>query len=175
MKPRVAIVIADYNPSWPSHDEQEKQTILKMLGAQILVIEHIGSTAVRGLAAKPIVDIIATVRDRQTADSSLPALAAVGYLDVTAQGDHAEWFYCLGKRLNDTTYCHLHLVKADSDFFARHLLFRDALLADAGLARRYETLKRELAAKFGADREGYTNAKTVFIESALTTAGKRRK
>ena len=163
MNPPIAII--PYDPRWPRLYDEEKSRVNSVLGSNLVALEHIGSTAVVNLGAKPIVDIMAAMRDRAAADGALPALAGIGYCDVTAQGDHPEWFYCLGKSLDERIFFHLHLVKSGSDFFARHLSFRDALRADAALARRYETLKRELATKFALDRDGYTSGKTAFIEA----------
>ncbi len=165
MNPLLTIVA--YNPRWPTLFELERLCVQRALGDKLLAIEHIGSTAVPGLAAKPIVDLMVAVRDITVACASLDPLRAIGYDERTSQGDHPEWFYCLGKPLERDTHCHLHLVKTHSDFWMRHLRFRNALRADPGLARRYESLKRELATQYADDREGYTNAKSAFIESVI--------
>ena len=172
------VVIVDYDPQWLALYEEERRRILKVVGHKILAIEHIGSTAVPGLGAKPIVDIMVGVRSSADADEYLPLLLDIGYDDVTPQLGNPEWYYCLGKvyrgekvRLENF---HLHLVKFGSEHWERHVLFRDFLQTHPEVAQRYDRLKRELAAKYGSDREGYTNAKTEFIESVVAQARRQK-
>ena len=163
------VVIVDYDPRWPILYEDEKGRILDVIGHKVLAIEHIGSTAVQGLGAKPIVDIMACVRGSSDADESVPILRNIGYDDVTHQEGHPDWYYCLGKGIQNTGY-HLHLMRYMSDFSKKHLLFRDYLRTHPDVAQRYLELKRGLAAKYGSDRVGYTESKTSFIESVVARA-----
>ena len=167
----------DYDPRWPAIYEEEKRRILDVVGHKVFSIEHIGSTAVAGLGAKPIIDIIAGVNDLAGADELLPLLREIGYEDVTPEPGHPEWYYCLGKvyrgekaRLQNF---HLHLMKFGSETWERHILFRDFLRTHREAAQSYDRLKREMVAKYGSNREGYTTAKTEFIASVVAQA--RRK
>lgn len=163
------VVIADYDPTWPKRFMQEKRVIERSAGGRLAPVEHVGSTAVPGLAAKPIVDIIAGVRDRASADGCLAPLAESGYTDVTLCDEHPGWFYCLGKGQKPQDV-HLHLADPNSGFWERHLLFRDYLRGDSGLAQEYARLKRRLALRYQDNRLGYCNAKTRFIRSVEVKA-----
>ena len=128
--------------------------------APSLTWHHIGSTAVPGLAAKPIIDMMALVEDL---DDPLPALidrAGYQYPEAYNATLVARRWLCRPSAAYRTH--HLHLV-ADNFELARHLRFRDALRADAHLAADYAALKRDLAERMSEDREGYTAAKTQFI------------
>jgi GrpB-like predicted nucleotidyltransferase (UPF0157 family) len=163
------VIIVEYDPAWPILYEEEKRRILEAIGHKVLAIEHIGSTAVPGLGAKPIIDIMAGVHQLADADECLAPLQKIGYLDVTPEPDNSEWYYCLGKSPHSTGY-HLHLAKFMSDHWRRHLLFRDFLRAHPKVAQRYYELKKKLSAQYGSDREGYTAAKTSFIGSVIDQA-----
>jgi GrpB-like predicted nucleotidyltransferase (UPF0157 family) len=100
------VIIVNYDPRWPLMYEAEKARLLAAIGDLLLAIEHIGSTAVLGLSAKPIIDMLAGVRDRAAADECVARLQSLGYDDVTPQDD-PEWFYCLGR--GAPSEYHLHL------------------------------------------------------------------
>jgi len=167
------VTIVEYDTEWPSLYEKEKGEIIGAIGRIVRSIEHIGSTSVPGLAAKPIVDIMAGVDSEAEADRCVAILADIGYDDVTSQPENPDWYYCLGKRL-DRIYCHLHLVRQESAFLEDHLLFRDYLKESPRTAREYHELKKELAAKYKYDRLGYNLAKTDFIRSIVEMARKKR-
>ncbi len=143
-----------------------------VLGLRLLSIEHVGSTSVPNLSSKNIVDILAGVVDRETADKCQNFLQKAGYDDVTAE-DHPEWFYCLGKRLDDA-YCHLHLVKEGSLHQKNHTTFRDWLRIHPEDAQAYAKLKITLAEKHQINRHLYTEAKADFITLMLEKANRRR-
>jgi GrpB-like predicted nucleotidyltransferase (UPF0157 family) len=163
------VTIVDYDPQWPILYEEEKRGVLEVAGEKILEIEHIGSTAVLGLGSKPIIDILAGVECEAEADECVRFLAAIGYDDVTPEPEETDWYYCLGKGFHSVGY-HLHLVRSGSEFWERHILFRDYLRANPESAREYNILKRSLALEYGSDRLGYTEAKTSFIESIVSRA-----
>jgi len=169
-------VIVDYDPRWPLIFEEEKRRVLGAIGHKVFALEHIGSTAVPGLGAKPIVDMMAGVRSSEDADECVRLLQPLGYNDVTPEPENPEWFYCLGTRAHgqrEGEYIHLHLVKYLSDHWARQLLFRDYLRTHPEVALQYFELKKLYAAQYGADRQGYTDAKTKFIESVVAQASER--
>jgi GrpB-like predicted nucleotidyltransferase (UPF0157 family) len=163
------VIIVDYDPDWPILYEKEKQQILEAVGDRTLAIEHIGSTAVPGLGAKPIIDIMAGVQNKADADERLLPLQKIGYTDVTPEPDNSEWFYCLGKAPHSVGY-HLHLMKFQSGHWNRHLAFRDYLRSHSDVAKKYFKLKKRLSKKYGINRVGYTNAKTAFIEKIVLLA-----
>ena len=166
MAPKVKVSIVDYDSDWPIRFEEERKRILGALGIPCLTIMHVGSTAVRGIGAKPIIDMMLGVRDREEANRVQKALEVVGYTDITPEPDNTEWFYCLGYGTREL-YHHLHLVVEGSDHWRRQLAFRDYLRAHPDTAREYNELKRRLADHYGDDRRGYTDAKTGFITNVL--------
>lgn len=167
---RPPVRIEAYDPRWPSMFEEDKGKILEAVGEHVAAVEHIGSTSVPGLAAKPIIDVMVAVRRLADAPACVGPLAAIGYEYVP---EHEavmpeRRFFRRGPRGAGTH--HLHMVEWSSEFWEAHLLFRDYLRAHAGAAARYEKLKRELAAAHGSDRGAYTEAKTDFIESTVERA-----
>jgi len=166
---KLPIEIVEYKPEWPMLFQEAKNAILQVIGDKVQAIEHVGSTSVPGLGAKPIIDILAAVRHLSDADDCIEPLRSIGYTYVPEYEESIpERRYFHGGPPED--HRHLHMVEGTSDFWRRHMLFRDYLRAHTEVARHYETLKKDLAARYGADREGYTDAKTSFIESALADA-----
>jgi GrpB-like predicted nucleotidyltransferase (UPF0157 family) len=155
------IEIAAYDPSWPARFEEERERLLAAIGGWLAgPIEHIGSTAVRGMPAKPVIDIMAGV---QTLDASRPAIVAVadlGYCYSPYRPDAEHWF--CKPSLAVRTH-HLHLVPCGSALWAETLAFRDHLRAHPTIAAEYATLKLRLARKYRFDREAYTEAKGPFV------------
>lgn len=163
--------IVEYDPRWPELYEQEKRLILGVIGQTVVDIEHVGSTAVRGLRAKPIVDIMIAVIHLRDAAKCVEPLEKIGYEYVA---EHEKLiperrYFHKGKPPKEQHY-HLHMVELTSYFWRKHLLFRNYLRTHPEVAQEYADLKRKLAAQYGSDREGYTTAKTHFIESVVTKA-----
>ncbi len=156
------VVIVDHDPAWLDRFQSERESLLPLLGP---AIHHIGSTAVPGLAAKPVVDLMAWVDDL---DRPLPALISEhGYSypeDFNRAPDRRRWL-CKPSAAHRTH--HLHLVQ-DRAVLDRYLRFRDALRARPELAAAYARLKRELAVRHRADREAYTDGKSSFVEEVLS-------
>jgi GrpB-like predicted nucleotidyltransferase (UPF0157 family) len=168
------VVIAEYNPEWAMLYEKEKDLILDAVGDLIVVVEHVGSTAVRGLGAKPTIDIMVAVSSLADAQKCIEQLRSIGY-EYQPQHEVSmpeRRYFRKGDPVSEQHY-HLHMVERTSDFWERHLLFRDYLRSHPEAAREYYVLKKELASKYGLDREGYTEAKTAFIESTLAKARNR--
>ena len=166
---RRPIKIAEYNPQWPTHYEEDKAEILRVIGDKVQAIEHVGSTAVPGLGAKPIIDVMVAIRHLSEAPECIEPLRSIGYEYVPEYEEFIpERRYFHGGPPEH--HKHLHMVEQTSWFWKRHLLFRDYLRAHPEAARQYQKLKEELAAKYGADMEGYSDAKTSFIESAVARA-----
>jgi GrpB-like predicted nucleotidyltransferase (UPF0157 family)/ribosomal protein S18 acetylase RimI-like enzyme len=159
------IRLAPPDPSWPARFEQEREALRGAIGEWVCGgIHHIGSTAVSGLRAKPIIDILVGVGDLGTARACFEPLADLDYLYAPYLAEEMHWF-CKPDPTRRTH--HLHLVPADSQRFRDELAFRDRLRADAQIADKYAALKSELAARHGKDREGYTEAKGAFVRAAL--------
>lgn len=155
-----AIVIAAYDPAWPARFERERERIVAALGARAIAIEHVGSTAVPGLAAKPIVDMLVAVDDAEN-DALVTALEGAGYeLRVREPGHRM-----LRTPARDV---HLHIWAASDPETARMLRFRDRLRASAEDRDAYERLKRGLAERAWSDMNEYADAKGPLIEAILS-------
>ena len=163
--------VLPYDPAWPDLYAAEMarvEPILLSLGVS-LVLEHTGSTAVPGLAAKPVLDILAGRRSDEERAAAIEALQGTGYVYRGEQGIPGRDFF----RRGEPRQYHLHLVTMDSPFWRDHLAFRDHLRTHADAAAAYAGLKRELAARYPHDREAYIEGKTTFVEAILTEAGQR--
>ena len=162
------IEICDYDDRWPEAFARICNRVGPVLGARVLRIEHVGSTSVPGLAARPIIDLDLVIRHR----SDLPVvIERLGTLDSVHQGDLGitgrEAFRSL--RPLEPTH-HLYVVAEDASELRRHLAFRNRLREDADVREQYAALKRELAARAGDDRAAYVSGKSAFVELVLTTA-----
>lgn len=133
----------------------------------IVPTQHVGSTAVPGLAAKPIIDIQAAVIDLDCADNVAGALSPRGWYLVPADLDARPWRRFLIQVIDDHRAAHLHVLPVDSPRWAEQLAFRDALRDDSALGDRYAQLKRTLAVAHATDREAYTEGKADFVRSVL--------
>jgi GrpB-like predicted nucleotidyltransferase (UPF0157 family)/ribosomal protein S18 acetylase RimI-like enzyme len=163
------IRIVPYDPAWPERFEEERAALQEAIGEWAVGgIHHVGSTAVPGLDAKPIIDILVGVEDLETSRGCFEPLAALDYLYAPYRAEEMHWF-CKPHPSRRTH--HLHLVPTASTRFDEELAFRDRLRADPTLAGKYAQLKHELAARFEHDREAYTHAKADFIRRALGEAG----
>src|SRR5579859_1503633 len=159
------IAVVDYDQAWPDEFARERQRILECVGAYIVALEHFGSTAIPGLAAKPIIDMLAGVHDVDEAPIAARSLLDSGYTDFGLQLPGRRLF-TRGGRANEATH-HLHFVVYRSPAWFEPLQFRDRLRGDPVLARQYADLKRELAARYGRDVREYSKAKSEFVASVL--------
>jgi GrpB-like predicted nucleotidyltransferase (UPF0157 family) len=164
-----AIVLADYDPVWPERFRQEEARIRAALGRAALSIEHIGSTSVPGLAAKPIVDILLVVEDSANEASYLPALEEAGYVLRVREPDFDE-HRMLRTPQKDV---HVHIFSAGSPEIRRYLLLRDRLRQHDGERELYARTKRELASKDWPSVDHYAEAKTEIIEGIISRAAAR--
>jgi GrpB-like predicted nucleotidyltransferase (UPF0157 family) len=170
------IVIADYNPLWPAMFSDERERLLVVVSEWVTGIEHIGSTSMPGLAAKPVIDMLVGVRALADADRHcISPICKLGY-EYVPEFETVMPFRRYFRRLSDgaNDSHHIHLVEQGSDFWERHLLFRDYLRAHQKQAREYEQLKRRLAPQFG-DVNDYAEAKTEFIRAAEARAREWRR
>jgi GrpB-like predicted nucleotidyltransferase (UPF0157 family) len=163
------VVVIDYDSQWPIVYEKEKNEILRVAGHKVLAIEHIGSTAVPGLGAKPIIDIMVAVRHLSDADQCIQPLQSIGYEYVPEpETQIPEWRYF--RKGPQKAHRHLHMVELTGSFWRRQLLFRDYLRSHSKVAREYYELKKQLASECGLDRKAYTDAKTSFVQSVIDRA-----
>ena len=163
---RRKIKIVEYDPDWPKRFETHARRIIEALGGTSLRIEHIGSTSVPGLAAKPIIDILVVVEDSADESAYLPQLESAGYVLRVREPDWNE------HRMFRTPEkdAHLHIYSAGCPEIQRNLTFRDRLRRSIEDRRRYEQTKRELAAQEWPDMNAYAEAKTEVIESILAAS-----
>lgn len=157
------IVIVDYDPAWPARFELERERVARALGDTALRIEHVGSTAVPGLGAKPIVDVLVVVADPDDESVIVPAMEAVGYMLRVREPGHRMF-------RTPERDVHVHLWREGDPEVARHLRFRDRLRTSAEDRRAYEQLKRGLAEREWGDMNYYADAKGDLIETILAGA-----
>ena len=158
-------MLVGYDPKWPGRFEEERALLEGVLAPWLVDgVHHIGSTAVPGIAAKPIIDMIAGVRDLEEARAAFERLRDHGYVFAPHRSDEAHHF--AKPAVADPTHS-LHLTVPGSDLWRERLAFRDALRGDAALAAEYEMLKLRLA----ADRDTYTAKKRPFVARVLATRG----
>ena len=162
------ILIVPYDAAWPRLFLEER-AILENLLTRWLVgpIEHVGSTAVPGLAAKPVIDIMAGVKSLDESRPAIPVLAAIDYCYFPYQPEQKHWF-C--KPSHSFRTHHLHLVPFGSKHWNERLVFRDYLRRNSATAKEYAELKQRLAEQYKFNRDGYTQAKGPFIHSILQSA-----
>jgi GrpB-like predicted nucleotidyltransferase (UPF0157 family) len=165
-----AIVVVDYDPAWPGRFRREEAKVRATLGEAALAVEHIGSTSVPGLAAKPIVDILLVVEDSGEEASYLPALEEAGYVLRVREPDFHE------HRMFRTPEkdVHLHVYSAGSPEIERYLLLRDRLRENGEERELYVGTKRELARRDWPSMQHYAEAKTEVIEGIIARAAAAR-
>ena len=163
------IIIKPYQKAWHEEYLKEKRECCSLLGGDVIKIEHIGSTSVEELGAKPIIDIMIGVTDLQITDNWIGILAMIDY-EYVPKGVSNWRFFRKGKWRAGTH--HLHVYKYDSEEWKNNLLFRDFLQEHEWARKEYKELKEKLAAIYPFDRVSYTNAKAPFIQNILKLAKK---
>jgi GrpB-like predicted nucleotidyltransferase (UPF0157 family) len=162
------IELVGYDPSWPARFEKEEQALRRALAAWVVgSIEHIGSTAIPGLPAKPVIDIMAGVESLEASRPAILTLADSGYCYAPYRADAEHWF-CKPSPAFRTH--HLHLVPFESSQWREVIAFRDYLRSHPQIAAEYADVKRRLAHEFQHDREAYTAGKGPFIERITALA-----
>jgi len=160
------IEIVDYDTSWPESFRVEQRALEAVLKPWLAgPIEHVGSTAIPGMPAKPVIDIMAGVADLENSRPAIEAVGKLGYVYFPYRTDIMHWF-CKPSAAFRTH--HLHLVPVGSARWIDCLAFRDAIRNDPQLAEEYAALKIRLAQEFKFDREAYTEGKTPFIGRVLS-------
>lgn len=164
------IVVVDYDPAWPERFRREAERIRTALGETALAVEHIGSTAVPGLAAKPIIDILLVVENSNDEHSYVPSLEAAGYVLRVRERDFHEhrMLRTAGKDV------HIHVFSPDSPEIDRYLLLRDRLRDYEEERELYASTKLGLANEAWPSMQHYAEAKTEVVEGIISRAAAER-
>ena len=161
-----SVVLVDYDPAWPALYAREADRIRAALGERVLLLEHVGSTSVAGLAAKPKIDLVLAVADSADESDYVPALEAAGYVLHIRE---PEWYeHRLFK--GPDTKINVHVFTAGHPEIARMIAFRDWLRSNEADRLLYERTKRELAARTWAFTQHYSDAKTAVVEEIIARA-----
>jgi GrpB-like predicted nucleotidyltransferase (UPF0157 family) len=167
-----AVTLVDYRPDWPARFEAAADELRAVFEGHAVQVEHVGSTAVVGLCAKPVIDILLGAEDLTLVEQRVQALARRGYRHRSEyEHDLPDRRYFVRDADADLDAMqlriHLHAVVRGGRFWREQLAFRDALRADTALAKRYAELKRALAARYAEDKAGYTEAKGPFVAEVV--------
>lgn len=162
------VFVVPYDPRWPSLFTLERSRVEAAVGSHVEAIERVGSTAVSGLYAKPVIDVMVGVRDLQSAGSCIRPLEEIGYSYWAENPNPERMLFVRFADADRTSRTHnLHLVEAGGDLWSDRIVFRDHLRSHPEAAREYTCLKYALAERFRDDREAYTRAKADFISVML--------
>ncbi len=162
-----SVVVVPYSAEWPAHFTAIREELIAAFSPIAVAIEHTGSTAVPGLSAKPVIDVLLGARVLTEIETRITALCDLGYEYVTKYEGAFPMRRYFVKSAPGSLRVHLHAVERSSMFWHEHVAFRDALRGDAALRDRYQALKLQLAADFAADKAAYSTAKGPFIQSVL--------
>jgi GrpB-like predicted nucleotidyltransferase (UPF0157 family) len=165
---RGTVQVVPYSPQWAQLFLAEVERLTPDLNAHMLDIQHIGSTAVPGLAAKPILDIGIAVESEAAVAACIPLLAALDYTYGGDRGSSEGHFFDRGADQHKTHYLHMLLISNPA--WQNYLRFRDYLIAHPATRDAYMQLKQTLAAQYAANRAAYTAAKAQFIQRVLALA-----
>lgn len=162
------VELVPHDENWAVEFEKEKKRLKKVLGKSALDIQHVGSTAIPGLRAKPILDIAVAVENAAKLHELIGVLSAAGYDVKDSINELGEILARKGTPDNRTHYIHVEVL--NSLFWNNHILFRDYLLDHPEYIKKYEDLKREMFERYKDERKLYTAAKNDFIEEVLELA-----
>jgi len=162
------IEVVPWCAEWPVLFEKEADAIRTACGDAIVAVEHIGSTSVPGLAAKPILDIMPGLARTQDGHRTVEPMRGLGYEYVGEHGIPGRFFF--DRKANGTSIIHVHMFEFNSPEWRRLIVFRDVLRRDAAVAEEYQRMKLDLAVRFRDDRKAYTDAKGEFINSIVAKA-----
>ncbi len=155
-----------YDPQWKRLFELEKACLQEVLGLTILDIQHMGSTSIPGMLAKPIIDIAIAIADFEEGRACIPLIEGLGYEYKGEFGIPLRHYFVKG----DPRTFHVHMSEITSLEWQNTLLFRDYLIQHAEIARGYAELKTRLAAKYPQDRTAYLDGKTEFVQRVIQLA-----
>ena len=166
------IIVVEYDPNWILKFNKEKENLMQALGILAIQIEHIGSTAIEGLIAKPIIDILIGVECLLHANQCIPLLENLDYQYIPEHEKEIpeRRFFRKPPKSTLKREFHIHLVVFNSSLWKQHIYFRDYLSTHIEALTAYAKLKKELAQIYINDRRSYTNAKSDFISKILATS-----
>jgi GrpB-like predicted nucleotidyltransferase (UPF0157 family) len=165
--PSDLVELVDHDPRWAELYEQERDRLSGVFDGRVVAIEHIGSTSVPDLCAKPIVDVLVGLRELELTDDQIAAMEKLGYDYLGEHGLPGRLFF----RKHPLTH-HVHVVQYGGEHWERQIVFRDTLRSDPEERQRYDEFKRRLAAE-GHPRDAYTELKTPFIREVEARARAR--
>lgn len=161
------VVVSPYSAEWPKCFLAIREELLAVFSPIAVTVEHIGSTSIPGLAAKPVIDVLLGADSLADVESKIEALDVRGYVYVKKYEDVLPMRRYFVKAPIASFRIHLHAVEIDSRIWQEHLAFRSALHTDPALCARYQSLKLQLAHEFADDKAAYSAAKNPFIQSAI--------
>jgi GrpB-like predicted nucleotidyltransferase (UPF0157 family) len=162
---RASVILKEYDSLWPEKFENEKEHLMSIVGSwNYGSIEHVGSTAVLGMVAKPIIDVMFGVKSLEGSKPAIEVLVESGYEYWPYKAEVMHWF-C--KPSDAFRTHHLHLIPFESALWKERIRFRELLRSDKSVFDQYEKLKRDLAASHKENREAYTEKKWPFIQQVL--------
>ena len=164
---RHTVKVVDYDPGWASRYEAEADAVRRAVGDLIVDVQHVGSTAVQDLCAKPIVDIAVAVNTFNVMGTLVGCLTSIGYID-RADGGRDGGYLLVRDSNPEVRTVHLHVVEQSDTQWTNYIAFRDILRRDSSIREQYSELKRQLAIRFPNDRKSYTDNKNVFIQEVLS-------
>ena len=164
---RGVVRLAPYTTDWERLFEEEKTRLQSAIGEHVLDIQHVGSTSIPGMTAKPIIDIAIAVESFEAAYVCVEPMERVGYEYAGEHGIPRRHYFV---KRNPATTHHVHMLEQQSHEWENHLLFRDHLRGHAEAAEAYAALKTRLAKELPRDRDAYTNGKAPFVERILRLA-----
>jgi GrpB-like predicted nucleotidyltransferase (UPF0157 family) len=168
----IEVRVVPYDGRWPVRFEEERRVLERVLAPWVVTpVQHIGSTSIPGISAKPVLDMMVGIRDLREASDAMGPLREVGYVFAPHRPHEALWFFKAAPPAEDVHTHHLHLTAVDSRLWLERLAFRNALRADPELRDEYEALKIRLAAAHSQDGVTYTENKRAFVARVLAAAG----
>jgi GrpB-like predicted nucleotidyltransferase (UPF0157 family) len=156
------VEVVPHSPEWAAEFRAEARRLTAVLGDEVVAVHHIGSTAIPGIKAKPIIDILLEVREVERLDERNTEMAALGYEARGEFGLPGRRFFLKGTDYHRTH--HIHAYATGNPELERHLAFRDYMISHPEQARAYSRLKEDLAREFPTDIEGYMDGKNAFIK-----------
>jgi GrpB-like predicted nucleotidyltransferase (UPF0157 family) len=168
---RGVVRLAPYTTDWERLFEEERTRLQSAIGEHVLDIQHVGSTSIPGMTAKPIIDIAIAVESFEAASACIEPMKQIGYEYAGENGIPRRHYFV---KRNPATTHHVHMLEIASPEWANHLLFRDYLIGHPKAATEYAALKLKLAEAFPRDRDAYTDGKAAFIQHILHLAKTER-
>ncbi len=166
------VVLVDYDPAWPALYAETAAHIQEACGKLVIEIEHVGSTSIPGIKAKPYLDIMPGFSTFDDGFKVVPAMESMGYESRGEYGIPGRHYFSKWTEADDRVWKHnVHGYAVGHVEWVRHLIFRDALRAESALRNEYEALKLELAVRFRDDVDPYSDAKSEFVDRVIRMFG----